>query len=415
MKCRGVILLAVLIFPAISLAADWPHWLGPNRNGSSPEKGLLTTWPKAGPKVLWKVPGGDGYSTIAVAGGKAYTLVQRGKEELAICLDVKDGKELWKMPIAPSFKNQYGNGPRSTPTIEGDRVYVQSVSGPLVCLEAASGKIAWQHDLLKEFKAKNISWGLSASPTIDGDLVLAIPGAEGASVAAFNKKDGTLVWKSGDDAASYASPMPVTIGGQRQIIFFTATALHAVAAKDGKQLWSVPWVIEFNVNICTPLLVGMDRLFVSTGEADEANKGGCVMYQLKPDGPPGIIWKSQGPKSVMMNYWANSVLHDGRLYGMSGEFNKKIHLNCVDAATGKLIWSKQNFGKAAVTLADGHLFLVTKKEGDLVLAAASPKGYEEKGRVTLLGDNRTAATISNGRLFLRDKQNILCLDIAGAK
>jgi outer membrane protein assembly factor BamB len=208
--------------------------------------------------------------------------------------------------------------------------------------------------------------------------------------------------------------MPVTVGSQRQIIFFTAAGLLAVAAKDGKELWRVPWVIEFEVNICTPLLVGMDRLFVSTGEADEAKKGGCVMYQLKPDGPPGIVWESQGPKSVMMNYWANSVLHDGHLYGMSGEFNKKIHLNCVDASSGKLIWSKQDFGKASVTLADGHLFLVTKK-GDLVLAAASSKGYEEKGRVTLLGDNRTAATISNGKLFLRDKQNILCLDIAGSK
>ena len=136
------------------------------------------------------------------------------------------------------------------------------------------------------------------------------------------------------------------------------------------------------------------------------------MFKLKPGGPPDVVWESKGKKSVMMNYWANSVEHQGYLYGLSGEFSEKIHLNCVDAKNGKLIWSRKDFGKASVTLADGHLFLVTKA-GDLVLAPATPKGYEEKARVTLLGDNRSAATISNGRLFLRDKEHILCLDIRG--
>ncbi len=408
--CRICLMgLGVLLFPTGTPAADWPQWLGPNRNGSSPEKNLLTTWPKDGPKVLWKVPGGDGYATVAVAGGRAYSLVQRGKEELLIALDVNDGKEVWHKAIGPAYKNNYGNGPRSTPAIDGDRVYVQSVTGPLVCLEADSGKIVWQHHLLKEFKAKNITWGLSASPLIDGDLVFALPGGEGAGVAAFHKKTGELAWKTSNDRASYASPIAVTVGGQRQIIFFTAAGLCATTPKGGKELWRVPWVIEYEVNICTPLLVGADRLFVSTGEEE-----GCALYQLKADGPPALAWESKGKKSVLMNYWANSVLHEGHLYGLSGEFNQKIHLNCVNAQTGKLIWSKKDFGKAAVTLADGHLFLVSKA-GDLVLASATPKGYDEKARVTLLGENRTAATIANGRLFLRDKQNILCLDIKGSK
>src|SRR5262245_57828716 len=389
-------LTATLALAATAAADDWPQWLGPERNGASAETKLLTTWPKGGPKVLWKVPGGDGYSTIAVVGKRAYTLVQRGTEELAIALDVADGKELWKTPIGPAFKNNYGNGPRSTPSIDGDRVYVQSVTGPLVCLKADSGDVVWQKHLLKEFGGENITWGLSASPLIDGDLVLALPGAKGAGVAAFNKKNGDTVWKTGDDEAAYSSPVAVTVGKQRQIIFFPATGLLAVNAADGKELWRVPWEIKFKVNIGTPLRIGPDRLFISTGE-----EAGCTMFDLKPDVAPKVAWESKGAGSVMMNYWANSVHHNGYLFGLSGEFDKKIHLNCVDAKNGKLMWSRKDFGKAAVTLADGHLFLVTKK-GDLVLAAASPEKYEEKARVRLLGENRTAATIANGRLFLRD-------------
>jgi outer membrane protein assembly factor BamB len=397
----------VTMFTGTALSADWPQWLGPQRNGSSPEKNLLTAWPKDGPKQLWKVAGGDGYSSIAVAGNRAFTLVQRGKEELVIALDVKNGNELWKKPIGPAYKNQFGDGPRSTPTIEGNFVYVQSVSGPLVCLKADSGEIVWNRDLLKEFKAKNIKWGLSASPLVDGDLVLALPGGKGAGVAAFNKKTGDTVWKVGDDTAAYASPMAVTVDGKRQIIFFPATGLLAVSADKGKELWRVPWVIEYEVNICTPLFLSGNRMFVSTGE-----EAGCVMFKLKGDAKPEVDWESKGKDSVMMNYWANAVEHEGYLYGLSGEFNKKIHLNCVDAKDGKLMWSRKDFGKASVTLADGHLFLVTKT-GDLVLAAASPKKYEEKARLTPLGENRTAATISSGRLFLRDRENILCLDIQG--
>jgi outer membrane protein assembly factor BamB len=398
--------IGLLVLANTVRTADWPNWLGPQRNGSSPETGLLTTWPAEGPKVLWKVPGGDGYSSVAVANDQAVTLVQVGQDELVLALNANSGKELWKARIGPAFKNQYGNGPRSTPTLEGNRIYVQSVNGPLVCLEADSGKKVWQHDLLQEFKAKNISWGLSASPVIHGDLVLAIPGGPGAGVVAFNKKTGEFAWKVGDDKAAYATPIEVKVGGQTQIIFFTASGLLAVAPDQGKELWRVPWHTEYDCNICTPLVVG-DKLFVSSGEGN-----GGVMYELSAGGPPTVVWESKGKKSVMLNYWANAVAHDGFLYGLSGEFSGKIHLNCVDAKTGKLMWSQENFGKGAITLADGHLFITTKP-GDLVLVRANPQKYEEKARVTVLGENRTVPTIANKKLYLRDRQNILCLDIAG--
>jgi outer membrane protein assembly factor BamB len=394
------------VLAASAFAADWPQWLGPDRNGTSPERGLLTTWPAGGPRVLWKVAGGDGYSAVAVAGGRAITLVQRDGAELALALDAASGKELWTARVGPGYKNDYGNGPRSTPAIEGDRVFVTSVTGPVVGLEAASGKEVWRRDLLKDFGAKNLTWGLSASPVLDGDRLLVIPGARGAGVAALDKRDGKLLWKTGDDKAAYASPVPVTVAGQRQALFFTAPGLLAVAADTGRELWRVPWVTEFDVNICTPLVNG-DRVFISSGE-----NVGCALLRLKGQGAPDVVWESKGKKSVMKNYWANAVAHEGYLYGLAGEFDKQIDLRCLELETGKVMWSKANFGKGAITLADGHLFMTTKP-GDLVLVRATPKAYEERARVKLLGENRTVPTLANKRLYLRDRENILCLDVAG--
>jgi outer membrane protein assembly factor BamB len=310
--------------------------------------------------------------------------------------------------VADGYKNQYGDGPRATPTIAGGFIYTQSVKGPLTCLDADKGTIVWSVDLLKEYGAKNLSWGLSASPLVDGDLVYALPGGKGAGVAAFDKKTGKLVWKLGDDKAGYATPTPVTVAGQKQIIFFTASGLLAVTPDQGKELWRVAWTTEYDCNICTPLLIGKDLLFVSSGE-----QVGCALFKLSATAPH-IVWESKGPTSVMTNYWANSVEHNGYLYGISGEFNeRKMDLNCVEVKTGKLMWSEKNLGKATLTLADGHLFITTKK-GDLLLVPANPAKYEEKARITMLAPGcRTAPTISDKRLYLRDQKDIYCLDIAG--
>ncbi len=406
---RSVLALAVTVaLAAVAPAADWPHWLGPNRNGSSPETGLRTTWPSTGPKVLWKAKGGDGYSSVAVADGRAITLAQRDGKEFVVALDAVKGTALWTTPLALAYKNSYGNGPRSTPTIEGPFVYVQSVTGPLACLKSDSGEIVWKKDILQDFGAKNISWGLSASPLIEGDLVLALPGGKVAGLAAFHKRTGALAWKSGSDKAAYASPVSLTIGGKRQVIFFNAAGLVAVSPDNGSELWRVPWTTEFDCNIATPLVMG-ERIFVSSGEYV-----GCALFQLKGEGAPEILWQSRGKKSVMMNYWANAVVHDGHLYGFSGQFDKRIDLHCVELKTGVLKWSSDNFGKGSVMLADGHLFMTTKK-GALVLARATPDRYDEKARATLLGENRTVPTLANKRLYLRDKESIYCLDMGAGE
>lgn len=404
MRYRIFALLLLVVASGSVRADDWPRWLGPFGNGSSKETGLKLTWDEKGPKKLWEAEGGEGYSTIAVADGRAITLVQRGGKEIAVAFDAKTGSPLWQTPIAPGFKNSYGNGPRSTPTIDGDLVFVQSVSGNLACLRAKDGGFVWDKNLLTTFGGKNISWGLSASPIVDGDLVFTIPGGKGAGVAAFEKTTGKLAWKVGDDKAAYASPTIATVGGKKQVVFFTAPGLVGVDPSSGKELWRMGWKTEFDCNICTPIAIG-EKLFVSSGESV-----GCAMLQLKADSPPDVVWESRGKKGVMTNYWANAVVHNKHLYGLSGEFDKRIDLNCVDAETGKLVWSKAGTGKGALLLAQDHLIFTTKT-GDLVVAKADPTSYQEVSRATVLGENRTSPTLSNRRLYVRDLKKIVCFDL----
>jgi outer membrane protein assembly factor BamB len=409
MRALTATVLAIASVVCVSthgFAADWPQWLGPNRNGSSPETGLLTKWPKEGPKVLWKVDGGEGYSSIAVANGRAFTLVQKNGKEWAIALDAVKGTTIWEKEVGPIYKNQFGNGPRSTPTVDGKFVYVTSVSGPLVCLKFDNGDIVWQHDILKDFGGKITTWGLSASPLVDGNMVFAIPGGPGAGVVAYDKTTGDVKWKSGSDPAAYATPMTVTVDGKKLLVVFNAFGLVGMDAKDGKELWRIKWKTGFDVNICTPLAID-NQLFVASGE-----DVGSTLFDLGKGEKPTPAWQSLGKKGVMTTYWANAIYHEGYLYGLSGEFDKRIDLNCVDVKTGKLMWSRKDFGKGAMTLADGHLWMSTKA-GDLVLVHCNPKSYLEKARVTeFLGENRTVPTIANGRMYVRDLKHIYCLDIS---
>lgn len=393
-------------------AADWPQWLGPQRDGTSAETGLIAKFGPAGPKVVWKVAGGEGISAVAVVGKRAFTMVQRPPSgggaavELAVCLDADTGKELWATVVGPGWKDQQGDGPRATPAVVGDRVYVQAATGKLACLNTADGKEVWARDLLADYKAKNIVWGLSASPVIDDGLIFAQPGARGAGLAAFDAATGKQVWTAADDVAAYASPAIIKVGEDKQVVFFTARGLVAVAPRTGKEAWRSDWPTAYDCNIATPLPVGGDRLFVASGE-----EVGCAMLKPAASGTPAVVWESRGAKSVLMTYWANALLRDGHLYGLSGEFSGVINLNCVDAADGKVKWSKTRFGAAGMVMADGKLYLTTRT-GELVIVEAKPDGFTETARAALFADKcYVVPTIADGRLYFRDRRNVWCVDL----
>jgi outer membrane protein assembly factor BamB len=414
-----LVLAGLVILTAVSpgvaqsdaVNAEWPQFLGPDRNGNSRETGLLKTWPDGGPEVLWRVPGGVGMSGLAVQGGRVVTLVQHDGKQWATALDAKSGKSLWETPVAPGYKNGMGNGPRATPAIAGERVFVFTGEGILAALNLADGKLAWSHNVVNELNGEVAEYGMASSPLVVGQAVVVTAGAPGASVVAYDTKSGKLLWKSGDDAAGYSSPALLELSGRKQLVVFNGEAAVGLIPESGASLWRYPFETNFNCNIVTPI-VFKDQVFISAGE-----NHGCVMLSFKGSGNKidvGEAWESLGSKSVLRNEWQTSILSDGYLYGFDnvGAAGPVTHLTCVDAATGKRVWQKLRFGKGNLIAADGKLFIATMN-GDLVVVRITPDAFEEIGRAPVIGSTRQAPALANGLLYLRDDEEIVCVDVRG--
>jgi len=409
--------VALAIFAATLLAtpstadstAPWPQFLGPDRNGISAETGLIDKMPDDGLKELWRVPGGVGMSAVAVADGRAITLIQADGKQSVLALDAATGEKLWNTAVAQEYRNSMGHGPRGTPLIEGAMVYVFTGDGVLAALSVADGKIAWQHDTVKQLGGKVAPYGMACSPLSAGDLIVVTVGAPGATVAAYKKQSGELAWKTGDDTAGYSSPTLLEVAGRRQIVAFTGKAAVGLEPKSGQQLWRYPFKTDYDCNIATPIALRQDQIFLSAGE-----NHGCVMLKLKPAGDGFELqerWSSLGPKSVLRTEW-QTVAHVGDyLYGMDnvGASGPVTHLTCVEAATGKRMWSQQRFGKGNYIFADGKLFC-TISTGELIVVRATPEQYVEIGRQKVLESLRQAPSLAGGLLYLRDDGEIVCLD-----
>jgi outer membrane protein assembly factor BamB len=395
------IIIAILLLFATSLfAADWPQWRGVNRDGISKETGLLKAWPSDGPKVLWRSPLGEGYSSIAVAQGRVYTMASVGTNEYAICFDANTGKELWRVRTDSTYQSGQGNGPRSTPTVDGNWVYVLNPQGKLQALSGKDGRKIWAHDLQSEYGSEIPGWGTSTSPLIEGDLlVVDIGGKTGYSIGAFQKKSGELVWKTHTDKQGYSSPIAITVNGVRQILFFTGTSLVSVSPS-GNVNWKYPWRTSYYANIATPVFVAPDKVFISTAY----DTGAAVLKLTGGKEKPSFqeLWKSK----VAQNHFNSSVLYDNHIYG----FDQGI-LQCIDVNSGTENWKRSGFGKGSLILAEGNL-IVLGERGQLTLVEANPNEYKEKGRVQAFSSKTwTSPALSNGKLYLRDDKEIICMDL----
>ncbi len=384
--------------------AEWSQWRGPNRDGVSEETGILKSWPKGGPRVLWRVPGGVGFSAISVSGGRAYTMVAEGKDEFVVCLNASDGKEAWRFRSGANFSDwQGGNGPRSTPTIDGDRVFALSAGGTLYALRAGDGKEVWRQDFGKRFGSEVPYWGYSTSPLVEGDLLLVEAGGGGGkSLIAFDKGSGDVRWSSQSDRPSYASPIAITVGGVRQIVFFTARGAVSVSPTDGRLYWRYPWRTRPEVNAATPVFIPPDRIFVSSGYG----MGAAVFKIVESQGEVTVeeAWRNR----EMKNHFSSSFLYENHLYGFDNAIFK-----CIEADTGKQKWRQRGFGKGSLIFADGHL-IVLGDGGKLALVEATPSGYKEKASARVLnGLCWTAPTLVGGKLYIRDDSEIACLDVKG--
>ncbi len=390
-------------------ADDWPQHLGPARNGISAEKNLLDKWPAGGPKEVWRVKGGVGMSGLAIADGRLITLIQRDGKQFVVAHDAKSGEVIWRTEVASEYENQMGDGPRATPTIMGESVFVFTGEGHLVALKTKDGSTRWSRNAVRQAGAQPAEYGMACSPLVVGSSVITTVGAANATVADYETTSGDLKWTAGAGPAGYSSPALLDVGGSKQVVVHGGNAVLSIDPEAGTLLWRHPYVTDYDCNIATPIAVD-GKVFVSSGE----NHGGALV-EVKSDGNAFAIsevWSSFGPRSVMRNEWQTSILLDGYLYGMDnvGGAGPVTHLNCVEAATGNRVWQETRFGKGNLIAADGKLFMSSLK-GELIIARASRNGYDEIGRSTVLGSTRQAPALANGLLYLRDNEEIVCFDV----
>jgi outer membrane protein assembly factor BamB len=405
----GYLAVASAVFSEATAAADWPQFLGPNRNGVSAETGLLQTWPQGGPKEVWRVAGGVGMSGLAIAGSRLCTLTQKEGEQLLIGLDVTTGEQKWQTPLAPEYKNSQGDGPRATPTIHDRAVYAFTGQGILCAANVNDGNLLWKHNVVSELGGKVADYGMACSPLVVGDLVIVTAGAPQACVVAYRRESGELAWKAGADPAGYSSPVLLDMGGRQQIVVFTGGSVIGLAPESGKLLWRHPYETDYDCNTASPIAVN-GQILVSSGE-----NHGSVLLKLKPSGDKfdvAEVWSSQGPRSVLRSEWQTPILLDGKLYGLdnAGSAGPVTNLTCVDGASGERIWQQPRFGKSNMIAADGKLFFSTMN-GEIVAVRATPKGFEEIGRKQVIGATRQAPALADGLLYLRDDKEIVCLDM----
>jgi len=404
-----------------SYGGDWPSYRGPNGDGVALEKPKLT-WPATGPKVLWKVPVKNGFSSFTIADGKAFTQMNRDIEganrEVCVALDASTGKEVWSAVVgvgvydgggdSGTAENKGGDGPRSTPTVHGGKVYVFNQLLVLHCLDAETGKSLWTKDLIKEHAGHNISWKNAASPVVDGKKLFIAGGGPGESLLALNEDTGAVVWKGQDETITHATPVVADILGVRQVIFFAKSGLVSVAEKDGALLWRFPF--KFSTSTAASPVVMGDIVYCSA--AYGIGGGACKISKQGDSFTATELYKVADNK--LANHWSTPVVKDGYLYGI---FSHKQYgtapLKCVELATGEIKWTQPGFGQGNVILVGDQILALTD-DGQLVVVKAKPNAYEEVARAKVLnGKCWTTPALSDGRLYVRSTKEAVCLALAG--
>jgi outer membrane protein assembly factor BamB len=400
-------LLSLSLPLSLAVAADWPQFLGPNRDNATPEK--VAPW-KGELKPLWKAPVGDAHSSPVLAGGVVYAFYQpKGKHADALAaFDAKTGNQLWEKSYdRAEFKPLFGAGPRSTPTVADGKVYTLGGTGVLACWDAKTGDIAWKVDTLKEFNASNLFFGISTSPLVEGDAVVVLVGGKGAGVVALDKATGKTLWKATDDPASYASPIATGTGADRQLIFLTGSNLRGLSPA-GKELWAYPFKDKLNESSTTPIKVG------DTVVGSSVTAGSVALKVTAKDGK----WTAEREwlKPDLTCYFSTPVVVGKHLYMVNGAAsltNPTITLRCVELGTGTVAWERKNVGKyhaAIVRTGDDNLLMLDDK-GELILFAADPAGYKELAKAKVCGPTWAHPAVADGKVYLRDERELICVPL----
>jgi outer membrane protein assembly factor BamB len=394
-------------------AANWPQFLGPQRNGTSQEKGLNWDWKKQPPRTLWKVPLGSGFSSLTVVGERVFTLAKRGSRDIVVCLSAQDGRELWSYDAAPSYIDfqRQGAGPRSTPTYHDGKLYCLFAAGELVCL-TVEGKRVWEKNIFRDSGAapppqKIFYWGVSFSPLVVDNLVIVQPGgSEDSSVVAFHKDTGQIAWKTGSDPIGYSSPIMISVHGTRQLVCPTGTSCLGIDLAKGTILWRYAFGNEFKTNCANPVWSD-NLLFLSA-----AYGTGCAVLDLiKTSDGSWEVKEKWRDKKLMQNLFATSIILDKTIYGCSGDL-RVISLRCLDLETGTMHWEERLPERAHLLAVDGRI-LLWDEHGNLRFFDVNPLAFQSRGEISdlLRFKSWAAPALAGGRLYVRDEHHALCVDL----
>ncbi|MEM7784054.1 MAG: PQQ-binding-like beta-propeller repeat protein [Planctomycetota bacterium] len=425
----------VMTLSSQALGDDWPQWMGPDRDNTWKETGLIEKFPEGGPKVVWETEVGIGYAGPSVAQGKVIVLdfesdsdvkianFERRRfqgTERIICLNESDGKPVWKHEYPVEYTISYPSGPRCTPIIEGDSVYVLGSEGNLKCLNLNDGAIIWETELKKDYKTESALWGYSAHPLIDGDLLITLAGGKGSHIVALDKKTGKEVWRSlSAPEQGYSPPTIIEFAGQRQLICFRPNGVSSIDPATGKEIWSVPYEATSGSTIMSPILWG-DKLYIA-GYSKQS-----LLLQLKPDNTtPDVIWQSKGNIAVSpVNVQPFLDDENGVLYGM----DQSGDMRAMKFEGPELLWktsepvSRRRVGSGtAFIVKQADRFWLFNETGELIIAEMTPDGYTEIDRAKVIEASNNAfnrpvvwsmPAFANKRIYIRNDDKIICLDVS---
>ena len=399
----GLVSLSLFAAGQAPAAFDWPQWRGPDRTGVSKETGLAQAWPASGPPVVWSISGlGAGYGAVAVKGTHIFVQGLRGRQTMVHAINRADGKYLWSKNVGSGGSNDRGSGPRGTPTIDGDRMYVLGESGDLMCLRE-DGTQLWHRNILRDFSGSNIQWLLSESPLVDGDRLIVTPGGRQGGIVALDKMTGKTIWtaKEVSDEAGYSSVVVAEVEGIRAYTTIMASAAVGVRASDGKLMWQYRPAANGTANIATPVVQG-NQVFYTSAYGTGA---GLVTLRAKGD---VLVSNEAYFTRAMRNHHGGVVLVGGTLYGFSDAI-----LTALDFASGKTLWQHRSVGKGSVTYADGRLYMLS--ENNVVgLAEVTPKGYRETGRFAIPDQGLPSwahPVVAGGQLYIRNQNTLAVYDV----
>ncbi len=432
------LLFAVVLSTPVTRADDWPQWMGPDRDGVYGETGLATEIPAGGLPVLWRTKISGGYSGPAVVAGRVFvtdyvkktgesTNNPGGRDELTgtervLCLDATSGDELWKYEYDRPYKLSFAAGPRATPTVDGDRVYVLGAQGDLLCLTAASGDLVWKKQLAEEYSAEPPTWGHAAHPLVHGDLLYCLAGGKGSVVVALNKMTGTEVWKGlSASEMGYCPPSIRELGGKEQLIIWHADSLNALDPLSGELSWTYPLKPAYGMSIAIPQW--NDNKLFATGIGQTA-----AMIEIGSDGKPGeTLWKGGDPKDAVYSGNATALFEDDVILGSDCGTGAFIAVNPKDGTRYWETFQLTTGGKrrashgTAFIVKNGDRYILFTETGDLVFADLSKEGFEELGRMHVLSpsnqwQNRPVVwchpAYANKCMFVRNDQEIVCVSLA---